>query len=189
MTMVGCSNPVYTNGLYFHLECVALREVPDSETDWWCSHDCKVTNNSAFCLCASHCPGEELVLCSRERDLGTCMGERMYHLECLGIESVPGIFFLNNLRWYMNGSIHEVTICFLLVDNWLCPTCTRYGDQDALADGVLQYSLAATWEGLKDLAQLDAKTMVQPWSQIGQLTIPHLSMGVQVERNTTSTSS
>ena len=84
-------------------------------------------------------------------------GERMYHLECLGIESVPGIFFcLNNLRWYMNGSIHEVTICFLLVDNCLCPTCTRYGDQGALADGVLQYSLAATWEGLKDLDQRDA---------------------------------
>ena len=88
--MIGWSNPVCGNSLYFHIKCVGMCSQPHNETNYWWSEQCQATKNSPFCVCATHIPGKDMVSCKADSDGSGCVGERVFHLECLGLKNIHG---------------------------------------------------------------------------------------------------
>ena len=86
--MVECSNMHCAMGRWFHLGCIppvangsgkddVLEHVPSG--DWWCSEDCRSTNNSAYCVCRKM--KGPTISCTNPN----CQRGQKFHFNCVGL--------------------------------------------------------------------------------------------------------
>ena len=133
-TMVQCSNGSHCNmGEWFHLECANIEEIPPSTEDWWCSPQCKSDGRSVFCLCKMVKPKLKQVICGAKEQ---CLNGQLFHLMCQGLKRTP------KTQWFCSPE------CASLHNN--------RGHTKEDADGVRDYHLQLTFEGLSDMARKDA---------------------------------
>ena len=82
--MIRCSNADCHLGVWFHVDCVGVDSVPDG--DWWCSDECRATEQSIFCTCKVIRPDEPQVTCANV----DCMNGSIFHRRCVDMPQLPG---------------------------------------------------------------------------------------------------
>jgi len=86
--MVRCSRGDCPLGTWFHTDCMDVAVIPSATEDWWCSDECRQTNQSLFCHCKT-VRGGETVVCTND----DCSYGSIFHVECVSIHSVPGLIY------------------------------------------------------------------------------------------------
>lgn len=87
--MIRCSNHDCPLGMWYHMSCVELTELPGKCEDWWCSSDCKSVKSSILCCCKL-VKEEQRVVCAGGDE---CDDGMEFHLPCVNLDGVPGTFF------------------------------------------------------------------------------------------------
>ena len=86
MAMVRCSRADCPLGTWFHVDCMDVTTIPDVTEDWWCSDECRQTRQSVLCYCKTVRSGDT-VTCAN----GECCSGSVFHLQCVNMQSAPGI--------------------------------------------------------------------------------------------------